>query len=702
MTTTESLRRPFGAPGAEPRRLESYVQGQWVAGSGKSAELFHAVTGDRIGETSTGGIDFKGVVEYAKRTGGPALRRMTFHERARMLKAMAQQLMARKDEFYVVSAATGATKSDSWVDIEGGIGTLFAYASRGRREMPDQRFYIDGPVEMLSKGGSFVGRHICVPLEGVAVHINAFNFPVWGMLEKLAPTLLAGMPAIVKPATVTAYLTEAVFRAMIESGLFPEGAIQLLCGRTGDLLDHLDCQSAVAFTGSAATGKMLKSSRAILDNNVRFNMEADSLNYCMLGPDAAPGTPEFDLFVKEVVREMTTKAGQKCTAIRRTLVPELLVTAVMDALTKRLQGVTVGDPSVDGVRMGPLAGRGQVNEVRKSVDSIARAAQLVYGNLDDFNVVGADRERGAFFPPLLFYSKDPFAATEPHDIEAFGPVNTVMPYRNVDDAIELAKKGKGSLVGSLFTADDRVARDVVMGTAAYHGRLLLINRESAKESTGHGSPLPHLVHGGPGRAGGGEEMGGVRGVLHYMQRTALQGSPTTLMHVTSEYVPGAERTYDRVHPFRKYFDELAVGDALRTARRTVTEADIVNFAGVSGDFFYAHMDDIAAHDSMFERRVAHGYFVLSAAAGLFVDPAPGPVLANYGLETLRFVKPVYPGDTIQATLTVKQKTAKEKKDDQPLHGVVAWDVEVKNQDGDAVAVYTILTLVQRRSDASPG
>ncbi len=702
MTITESLRRPFGAPGAEPRRLESYVQGEWVAGTGKSAELFHAVTGDRIGETSTGGIDFKGVVDYAKRTGGPALRRMTFHERARMLKAMAQQLMARKDEFYVVSAATGATKSDSWVDIEGGIGTLFAYASRGRREMPDERFYIDGPVEMLSKGGSFVGRHICVPLEGVAVHINAFNFPVWGMLEKLAPTLLAGMPAIVKPATVTAYLTEAVFRAMIESGLFPEGAIQLLCGSTGDLLDHLDCQSAVAFTGSAATGKMLKSSRAILDNNVRFNMEADSLNYCMLGPDAAPGTPEFDLFVKEVVREMTTKAGQKCTAIRRTLVPESLVTAVMDALTKRLQGVTVGDPSVDGVRMGPLAGRGQVNEVRKSVDSIARAAQLVYGNLDDFNVVGADRERGAFFPPLLFYSKDPFAATEPHDIEAFGPVNTVMPYRNIDDAIELAKKGKGSLVGSLFTADDRVARDVVMGTAAYHGRLLLINRESAKESTGHGSPLPHLVHGGPGRAGGGEEMGGVRGVLHYMQRTALQGSPTTLMHVTSEYVPGAERTYDRVHPFRKYFDELAVGDALRTARRTVTEADIVNFAGVSGDFFYAHMDDIAAHDSMFERRVAHGYFVLSAAAGLFVDPAPGPVLANYGLETLRFVKPVYPGDTIQATLTVKQKTAKEKKDDQPLHGVVAWDVEVKNQDGDAVAVYTILTLVQRRSDASPG
>jgi len=698
MTTTESLRRPFGTPGAEPRALESYVQGRWVAGSGKAADLFHAVTGERIGETSTGGIDFQAVVDYAKRTGGPVLRRMTFHERARMLKAMAQFLMARKDEFYAVSAATGATKPDSWVDIEGGIGTLFAYASRGRREMPDERFYIDGPVEMLSKGGTFVGRHICVPLEGVAVHINAFNFPVWGMLEKLSPTLLAGMPAIVKPATVTAYLTEAVFRAMIDSGLFPEGAIQLLCGSAGDLLDHLDSQCAVAFTGSADTGRMLKGSRAILDNNVRFNMEADSLNYCMLGPDAAPGSPEFDLFIKEVVREMTTKAGQKCTAIRRTLVPERTISDVMDALTKRLQGVTVGDPAVDGVRMGPLAGRGQVQEVRKSVDSIARGAELVYGSLDDFNVVGADRERGAFFPPLLFYSKDPFAATEPHDIEAFGPVNTVMPYRSVDDAIELAKKGKGSLVGSLFTADDRVARDVVMGTAAYHGRLLIVNRQSAKESTGHGSPLPHLVHGGPGRAGGGEEMGGVRGVLHYMQRTALQGSPTTLMHVTSEYVTGAERTYDRVHPFRKEFDELEIGDALVTARRTVTEADIVNFAGVSGDFFYAHMDDLAARDSLFERRVAHGYFVLSAAAGLFVDPAPGPVLANYGLENLRFVKPVYPGDTIQATLTVKQKTAKEPKDDQVPHGVVAWDVEVRNQNDEAVAVYTILTLVRRKLD----
>jgi oxepin-CoA hydrolase/3-oxo-5,6-dehydrosuberyl-CoA semialdehyde dehydrogenase len=696
MTTTAPTLSPIGAPGAAPRRLENYVTGQWVAGTGSATDLFHAVTGEKIAEATTNGVDFKGMVDYATRVGGPALRKMTFHERALMLKAMAQYLMSRKDEFYLVSAATGATKQDSWVDIEGGIGTLFAYASRGRRELPNERFYIDGPTEALSKGGTFVGRHICVPMEGVAVHINAFNFPVWGMLEKLSPTLLAGMPAIVKPATVTSYLTETVVRAMVESGLFPAGAIQLLCGSAGSLLDHLDHQSAVAFTGSAATGKMLKGSKSIMDHNVRFNMEADSLNYSMLGPDAAPGTPEFDLFVKEVVREMTTKAGQKCTAIRRTLVPEAFLQDVMGALKQRLEGVTMGDPSVDGVRMGPLAGRGQVGEVRKSVDAIARVTELVYGNLDDYKVVGADRERGAFFPALLFYAKDPFGASEPHDVEAFGPVNTVMPYKTVDDAIELAKKGKGSLVGSLFTADDRIARDVVLGTAAYHGRLMIGNRHMAKESTGHGSPLPHLVHGGPGRAGGGEEMGGVRGVLHYMQRTAIQGSPTTLMHVTNEYTTGAERTLDRVHPFRKYFDELAVGDALISPRRTVTEADIVNFAGVSGDFFYAHMDDIAARDSIFEKRVAHGYFVLSAAAGLFVEPSPGPVLANYGLESLRFVKPVYPGDTIQATLTVKQKTAKEKREGQVLQGVVAWDVEVKNQNAELVAVYTILTLVQRK------
>jgi|tagenome__1003787_1003787.scaffolds.fasta_scaffold20983859_4 oxepin-CoA hydrolase/3-oxo-5,6-dehydrosuberyl-CoA semialdehyde dehydrogenase len=688
---------PLDLTGEHPRRLQNYVAGEWVDGAGKFATLHHAVTGAPVAEASTEGIDFARMVEYARRIGGPALRKMTFHERALMLKAMAQYLTARKDGFYAVSAATGATKTDSWIDIDGGIGTFFVYSSKGRREMPNETFYVDGATESLSKGGTFVGRHICVPLEGVAVHINAFNFPVWGMMEKLAPTLLAGVPAIVKPATITSYLTEAVFRAMIESRIFPEGAIQLLCGSAGDLLDHLDAQCAVAFTGSADTARMLRAKPSILDQNVRFNTEADSLNFSMLGPDASPGSEEFNLFVKEVAKEMTVKAGQKCTAIRRTLVPEGMIEPLMQALVKRLAGVKVGDPAIEGVRMGPLAAQPQVREVRKSVDAIARQTERVFGNPDEFDVLGADRGRGAFFPTLLFYASEPFRSTAPHDVEAFGPVNTVMPYKTVDDAIELAKRGKGSLVGSLFTADDAIAKQVVLGTASHHGRLMLVNRQSAKESTGHGSPMPHLVHGGPGRAGGGEEMGGVRGVLHYMQRTALQGSPTTLTRVMNEYVAGAAQKTDRVHPFRKYFDELEIGETLVTHRRTVTEADIVNFAGISGDFFYAHMDDIAAKESLFERRVAHGYFVLSAAAGLFVDPAPGPVLANYGLENLRFVKPVYVGDTIQARLTCKQKTVKEDREGQVPQGVVAWDVEVRNQTDEPVAVYTILTLVRRRA-----
>ena len=692
-TTTKSLL-------ARPR-LESFAAGEWVRGTGKGTELFHAVTGEKIGEASSEGLDFEAMVEYARSVGGPALRKMTFHERARMLKAMAGFLSeeARKSGFYAISAATGATKTDSWTDIDGGIGTLFVYASKGRREFPDETFYVDGVMEALSKGGTFVGRHLCVPLEGVAVHINAFNFPVWGMLEKLAATLLAGIPAIVKPATVTSYLTEAVFRAMIESRIFPEGAIQLVCGSAGDLIDHLDCQCAVAFTGSASTGHMLKSSKSIIENSVRFNQEADSLNFSMLAPDATPGSDEFDLFVKEVAKEMTAKAGQKCTAIRRTLVPENTVEDVMRALSKRLETTKIGDPSVEGVRMGPLAGRGQVREVRHNVSQIATDAELVFGNPDRVDVVGADPKRGAFFPTLLFYSDKPFTKTAPHDVEAFGPVNTVMPYRTIDDAIELAKRGRGSLVGSLFTANDATARQVVLGTAAYHGRLMLINRHSAKESTGHGSPLPHLVHGGPGRAGGGEEMGGVRGVLHYMQRSAVQGSPTTLSRVFDQYMTGAEWKTSQVHPFRKYFEELEIGDTLVTAKRTVTDADVANFADISGDHFYAHTDAGGAQ-SIFERKVAHGYFVLSAAAGLFVDPAPGPVLANYGLENLRFTKPVYPGDTIQVKLTCKQKTEKET----PTagtgagipQGVVSWDVEVTNQYDEIVAAYAILTLVKRR------
>ena len=678
------------------KTLASYAQGAWVEGNGKPVSLYHAVTGEAVAAVSSDGLDFKAMLEFGRRIGGPALRRMTFHERARMLKAMAQYLMERKDRLYEVSAATGATKNDSWVDIEGGLGTFFAYASRGRREFPNETFYLDGEVEPLSKGGTFVGRHICVPLEGVAVHINAFNFPIWGMLEKLAPTFLGGMPAIVKPASATSYLTEAMVREMVASEILPAGALQLIVGGVGDLLDHVTAQDVVTFTGSASTGRKLKAHPRIIAEAVRFNMEADSLNFSMLGPEAAPGTEEFDLFIKEVAREMTSKAGQKCTAIRRTMVPTQMVDDVIKALSKRLDSTTLGDPAVDGVRWGPLASRGQVDEVKKSLAGLKAASEVVYGNPDRFSVTGADAAKGAFFPAILLHCARPLERSEPHDIEAFGPVNTVMGYGSVEEAIELARRGRGSLVGSVFTADDDVARQMVLGTAAWHGRLMLMNRHAARESTGHGSPLPSLVHGGPGRAGGGEEMGGTRGVLHYMQRCALQGHPTTITHVTGVWTRGASTPTDVVHPFRKHFEELRVGDTLHTHRRTVTEADVVNFAGVSGDNFYAHTDELAARRSIFERRVAHGYFVLSAAAGLFVDPGEGPVLANYGLESLRFVKPVYPGDTIQVRLTVKQKTAKETPKDGVPQGVVAWDVEVTNQNDEPVAVYTILTLVRRK------
>ncbi len=678
------------------KTLASYSQGGWVLGKGTAVPLYHAVTGEPVAAVSSEGIDFRGMLEFGRRIGGPALRRMTFHERARMLKAMALHLMERKDRLYEVSAATGATKNDSWVDIEGGIGTFFAYASRGRREFPDETFYLDGEVEPLSKGGTFVGRHLCVPLEGVAVHINAFNFPIWGMLEKLAPTFLGGMPAIVKPASATSYLTEAMVREMVASEILPAGALQLIVGGVGDLLDHVTAQDVVTFTGSAATGRQLKAHPRVIAESVRFNMEADSLNFSMLGPEAAPGTEEFDLFIKEVVREMTTKAGQKCTAIRRTMVPASMVADVIKALSKRLDSSTLGDPAVEGVRWGPLASRGQVDEVKKSLAGLTASSEIVYGNPDEFSVVGADAGTGAFFPAVLLHCARPMERSEPHDIEAFGPVNTVMGYESVEESIELARRGRGSLVGSVFTADDGVAREMVLGTAAWHGRLMLMNRHAAKESTGHGSPLPSLVHGGPGRAGGGEEMGGARGVLHYMQRCALQGHPTTLTHITGVWTRGAATPTDVVHPFRKHFEELSVGDTLHTHRRTVTEADVVNFAGISGDNFYAHTDDLAAKRSIFERRVAHGYFVVSAAAGLFVDPGEGPVLANYGLESLRFVKPVYPGDTIRVRLTVKQKTAKETPKDGVPQGVVAWDVEVTNQNDEPVAVYTILTLVRRK------
>jgi oxepin-CoA hydrolase/3-oxo-5,6-dehydrosuberyl-CoA semialdehyde dehydrogenase len=681
-------------------RLKNFALGEWQEGTGAGTPLHHAVTGAQVAVASSEGLDFARMIEYARTVGGPNLRRLTFHERARMLKAMAQYLNERKDPFYELSAATGATKGDSWIDIDGGFGTFFVYASKGRREFPNESFYVDGPIEALSKGGTFVGRHICVPLEGVAVHINAFNFPVWGMMEKLAPTLLAGVPAIVKPATLTSYLTERVFRAMIESGIFPPGAVQLICGSAGNLLEHLGGQDAVAFTGSAATGRKLRELPNIVSQSVRFNLEADSLNCSILGPDAVPGSEEFDLFVKEVTREMTVKAGQKCTAIRRTIVPQGVMHDVVAALQKRLGEVKVGDPAVEGVRMGPLAARAQVREVGQNVEVLRHGAQVVLGG-NGVDPIGADPSQGAFFPITLLATNEPFTHTQPHDIEAFGPVNTVMPYATIADAIALAKMGKGSLVGSVFTNDTRVAREVVLGAAPFHGRIMVMNRYAAKESTGHGSPLPHLVHGGPGRAGGGEEMGGVRGVLHYMQRTAVQGSPAVLTGITNEYHTGSTPKHDRVHPFRKHFEELEIGETLLTHRRTVTEADVVNFAAISGDHFYAHMDEIAAKDSIFGKRVAHGYFVLSAAAGLFVDPAPGPVLANYGLDNLRFTKPVYAGDTIQVRLTCKQKTVKETPPDGIPQGVVAWDVEVTNQNAETVAVYTILTLVRRLAARQP-
>lgn len=678
--------------------IQSYIGGEWVSGASHGVDVVNAVNGQVVGSVSSEGIDFRQSLSYARETGGHALRAMTFHERAASLKALAQHLLAQKEKFYEVSAWTGATRVDSWVDIEGGIGTLFAYSGLVKREFPNENFLVEGEPQALSKNGTFIGRHILVPKEGVAVHINAFNFPCWGMLEKIAPSLAAGIPVIVKPATVSAYLTEIMVREIISSGILPAGALQLICGSTGDLLDHLNEQDVVTFTGSAATGRKLKSLPNIINNSIPFNMEADSLNCCILGETVEPDSAEFDLFIKEVAREMTVKAGQKCTAIRRTIVPRAKVALVTDALKLRLDKISIGDPAVEGVKMGPLVGRAQMQDVRDNVEALTNSCEIIYGGTEDFAIIGGDKESGAFFPTTLLYCDKPLAAEEPHAIEAFGPVSTVMPYDNMDEAIALAKLGRGSLVGSVFTADDREARQLILGTAAYHGRMLIINNDCAAESTGHGSPMPTLVHGGPGRAGGGEELGGARAIKHYMQRTALQGSPTTLMAITNEYHAGALAITDIVHPFRKYFEELQIGETLVTHRRTVTEADIVNFGCLSGDHFYAHFDEIAAKDSFFGKRVAHGYFIISAAAGMFVDPAPGPVIANYGLENLRFIEPVGIGDTIQVHLTVKQKIKKDKRsEEKTATGVVRWAVEVRNQENKAVAVYDVMTLVQRKA-----
>jgi oxepin-CoA hydrolase / 3-oxo-5,6-dehydrosuberyl-CoA semialdehyde dehydrogenase len=678
-------------------KFQSYAQGQWVEGVDSGIEVFNAVNGDLLGSISSKGLDFKGMLEYGRTVGGSKLRKMTFHERGRMLKELALHLSSVKDKFYALSYATGATKVDSWIDIEGGIGNLFVYASKGRRELPNETFLLDGNQEAISKGGTFIGHHICVPMEGVAVHINAFNFPCWGMLEKIAVNFLAGVPAIVKPATATAYLTELMVKEIIASKILPEGALQLICGSAGDILDHVTCQDVVTFTGSAHTGKMLKAHPNIIDNSVRFNMEADSLNCSILGLDAKPGTAEFDLFIKEVAREMTVKAGQKCTAIRRTIVPENYLNEVADALKKRLATTTIGDPQMEGVRMGALAGRDQLQDVMAQVNKLKGVCEQVYGG-DSFELMGGNKEKGAFMSPTLLYCQDPFNTKEPHEIEAFGPVSTLMPYKTTDEAIELAKMGKGSLVGSVFTADDNFASEIFLGSACMHGRMVFINESSAKESTGHGSPMPHLVHGGPGRAGGGEEMGGIRGVYHYMQRTAIQGSPTTIMNISNRYMIGAKQQEDVVHPFRKYFEDLNVGDTEVTHKHTVTDADIVNFANVSGDNFYAHMDATSLEGTIFENRVAHGYFVLSKAAGLFVSPKKGPVLLNYGIDECRFTKPVYPGMTIGVRLTVKEKVEQEKKsEDDIAKGIVKFLVDVYDEEGETVALATILTMVKKRN-----
>lgn len=681
-------------------KLENYIAGNWVTGDGDGQAIYHAITGAPIYTATTKGLDFGAITNYARTIGNPALRKMTFQERGRMLKALALHLKEQVEKFYTISYQTGATRADSWIDIEGGIGNLFANASL-RRKFPDETFALDGESHNLSKHNTFMAQHILVPKEGVAIHINAFNFPVWGMLEKIAVNLLAGVPAIVKPATATSYLTEAVVREIIASQILPEGALQLICGSAGDLLDHVNSQDVVTFTGSASTGLMLKSHPRILAESVPFNMEADSLNCLILGEDVEPGSTEWDLFVKEIRKEMTVKAGQKCTAVRRIFVPQQKLEAAQQAIREALAQTVIGNPANEKVRMGALAGSSQRNEVRAQVQKLLSSSQLIYGALDSVQVVDADAEAGAFMSPLLLLNEKPFQHLEPHEIEAFGPVSTLMPYRNTEEAIALSKLGKGSLCSSIVTADTRIAREYVLGAATHHGRILVLNRDCAKESTGHGSPLPLLVHGGPGRAGGGEEMGGLRGVKHYMQRVAVQGSPTMLTAITQVYQPHAQQVEDVQHPFMKYFEELKVGETLITRKRTVTEADIVNFANVSWDHFYAHVDHTSLAGTLFEKPVAHGYFILSAAAGLFVDGRKGPVLLNYGVEECRFIKPVYAGSTIGVRLTCKEKIAQEKRDEQDIpKGIVKWYVDVYDETGESVAIATILTMVKMKQDPS--
>ena len=684
-----------------------YITGHWIHGDGDGQLLYNAVTGIPFTAASSKGVDFEAAFDYARNTGNPALRKMTFQERGRMLKALAMHLLEQKEMFYTLSYASGATRVDSWIDIEGGIGNLFSNASL-RRKLPDETFCLDGDPINLSKENTFMGHHILVPKEGVAVHINAYNFPVWGMLEKIAVNLLAGMPAIVKPATVTCYLTEAVVQSIVSSGILPKGALQLVCGSAGNMLSYAQSQDVITFTGSASTGLQLKSHPTLLAESVPFTMEADSLNCMVLGPDVTPQMPEWNIFIREVKREMTVKAGQKCTAVRRIFVPETLLEEVTRAVANELDKTVIGNPEHEKVRMGALAGQDQRNDVRTQVQKLLASSQLIYGSLDSVAVLDADAEAGAFISPLLLLNSSPFSGTASHEVEAFGPVSTIMPYKNIEEAIELSKKGKGSLCSSIITASEKIARQYVIGAATHHGRILVLNEACAKESTGHGSPLPMLVHGGPGRAGGGEEMGGLRGIRHYMQRTAIQGSPTMITAITNVYQQYAQGNITQHHPFSSYFEALNIGDQLITEKRLITEEDIDAFAKLSGDEFYAHLKDTDFTDTMFEQQVAHGYFIMSAAAGLFVNShTVNPVLLNYGIDELRFTKPVYAGTNFYVRFTCKEKIAQELKDlnpDVPFvkgqnipKGIVKWLVEMFDDADEIVGIATILTMVKMKN-----
>ena len=679
-------------------KLGNYITGRWITGDGDGQVLYDAVTGDDIAISSTEGLDFASILDHGRRVGNPALRRMTFHERGRMLRALAVYLNERKEKFYQVSYKTGATKADSWIDIEGGFGNLFSNASL-RRRFPDLPYCTDGDPVPLSKAGTFMGHHLLVPKEGVAIHINAFNFPVWGMLEKCAVNWLAGIPAVVKPATITSFLTEAVVKEIIASGILPEGALQLICGSAGDLLDHVTSQDVITFTGSKSTGLKLRAHSKILSESVPFNMEADSLNAIVLGEDVDPAMSEWDIFIKEVRKEMTVKAGQKCTAIRRIFVPENKMEDIWKAIASSLNQTTIGNPLNEKVRMGSLAGQGQREEVKQQVQKLLASSQIIYGSLDSVEVIDADAKKGAFISPILLKNEKPFTSDEVHEIEVFGPASTIMPYKDLQEAIELSKKGKGSLCSTIVTADDNIAANYVVNAGTHHGRILVLNAECAKESTGHGSPLPMLVHGGPGRAGGGEEMGGIRGVKHYMQRVAIQGSPTTITTITKAYQQNAKGNNDGIHPFKKYFEELQVGDQIITEKRLITSEDIDRFANLSGDHFYAHLKETDFTGTMFDKQVAHGYFIMSAAAGLFVDSyKKNPVLLNYGIDELRFTKPVYPGAKIHIKFTCKEKIPQDQKDDSEIpRGIVRWLVEMIDETNEQVGIATILTMVKRKN-----